>query len=165
MRVSEWYQESTHESDDPHSPSSNRVSDVFTGADRTSYQVREPIENDEDRLAMKRGNMPPPLPQRVATPRIREDQASQEFHSNSDTMHRATPDEKYTQAWFDYSRSFVPQSVRKTGTNVEHFNVPTSQCSILSNNMGSFNRKSECQKSENLNKPITKGEKFNVADV
>ena len=55
MTVSEWYQGSTHESDDPHSPSSNRVSDVFIGADRTSYQVRQPIENDEDRLAMKRG--------------------------------------------------------------------------------------------------------------
>ena len=125
--------------------------------------MREPIENDEDRLAMKRGNMPPPLPHRVANPSIREDQASQEFHSNSDTMHRATPDEKYTQAWFDYSRSFVPQSVRK---EVQTLNISTCRRpSAASNNMGSFNRKSEFQKSENLNKPITKGEKFNVADV
>ena len=71
MGVSKWYQESNREDDDPRSPSSNRVSDVLTG-DRTSYQVREPIEN-EDRLAMS-GDMPPPW-QRVASPRIREDQA------------------------------------------------------------------------------------------
>ena len=31
--------------------------------------------------------------------------------------------------------------------------------------MGSFNRKSEFRKPENLNKPITRGEKFNVADL
>ena len=46
-----------------------------------SYQIREPIENDEERLAMKRGDMPPPVPKRVANPRIREDQALQEFPS------------------------------------------------------------------------------------
>ena len=74
------------------------MSDIFAGADRTSYQEREPIESDEDRLAMKRGDLPPPLPQRVANPRIREDQALQEFHSNSDRMHRATPDDAFTQA-------------------------------------------------------------------
>ena len=85
MRISKWYQESTREDDDSHSPSSNRVSD-FTGADRMSYHVQEPIKNDEDRLAMKRGDMPPPLPQPVANPRIREDQALQEFHSKSGKM-------------------------------------------------------------------------------
>ena len=52
--------------------------------------------------------------------------------------------------------------VRKTGTNVELFSVPTYQCSILDNNMDSFNWKSEFQRPENLNKPITDGEKFNV---
>ena len=60
MRISGWYQEPTREDDDPHSPSSNRVSDL-TGTERMSYQVRETIVNDEDRLAMKRGDMPPPL--------------------------------------------------------------------------------------------------------
>ena len=67
MRVSKWYQEPTREDDDSHFSSSSRVSDVFTGMSRTSYQEREPIENDEDRLAMKRGGMPPPLLQRVET--------------------------------------------------------------------------------------------------
>ena len=61
-------------------PSSSRVSDALAGADRTSYQVREPIENDEETLAMKKRDMPPPVPERVANPRVREDQASQDFH-------------------------------------------------------------------------------------
>ena len=96
MRISIRYQASTREDDDPHSPSSNRVSD-FTGAYRVSYQVREPVKNDEDRLAMKRGDMPPPLPQRVANPRIREDQASQEFYSKLDKiLHRATSDDEFS---------------------------------------------------------------------
>ena len=47
MRVSKWYPEPTREDDDPHIPSSSRVSDVFIGMNRTSYQEREPIENDE----------------------------------------------------------------------------------------------------------------------
>ena len=68
-RVSKWFQESPRENDDPHSPSSTRVCDIFTGVDRASYQVREPIGNDEERLAMKRGDMPPSLPQRVENPR------------------------------------------------------------------------------------------------
>ena len=40
MRISRWYQESTREDD--------RVSD-FAGAERMSYQVREPVKIDEDR--------------------------------------------------------------------------------------------------------------------
>ena len=31
--------------------------------------------------------------------------------------------------------------------------------------MGSFNRKSEFRRPESLNKPVAKGEKYNVADV
>ena len=65
MRVSTCCQESPREDDNPHLLSSTRVSDIFTGVGRASYQGREPIENDEERLAMKRGDMPPPLPRRV----------------------------------------------------------------------------------------------------
>ena len=61
MRVSTWYQEPTREDDDSHFSSSSRVSDVFTGTNRTSYQRREPIEDDDERLAMKRGEMPPSI--------------------------------------------------------------------------------------------------------
>ena len=55
-----------------------------------SYQIRERIEHDEERLAMKRGAMPPPVPERVENPRIREAQAQLEFYSNSDNIHHAT---------------------------------------------------------------------------
>ena len=105
-----------------HFPSSSRVSDVFTETNGTSYQVREPIENDEEWARdEERWHMPPPLPQRLANPKIREDQALHEFYSNSGKMHRATSDNGYKQAWFDYGRYSLPHSgVRKTGTNVEH---------------------------------------------
>ena len=36
---------------------------------------REPIEDDKESLAMKIGDMLPPLPRRVSNPRIRDDQA------------------------------------------------------------------------------------------
>ena len=49
MRVSKWYLGPTREDDDSHFSSSSRVSDVFTGTSRTSYQEREPIENDEEK--------------------------------------------------------------------------------------------------------------------
>ena len=44
-------------------------------------------------------------------------------------MRRATSDDAHTQAWFDYSRlSVFPQSVRKTGTNVDIYNVHHCHC-------------------------------------
>ena len=76
-----------------------------TGTDRASYQAREPIEGDEERLAMRQGDMPPPVPEQVANPRIREDRAVQDFQQNSEKMHRATSEDAYTKAWCDYSRS------------------------------------------------------------
>ena len=88
MRVSICYKESTRKDDDPHSPSSNHMNNVVTGTNRSSYQARGPIENDEERLAMKRGDMPPPVPKRLANPRIREDQALLEFFElGQDTPH------------------------------------------------------------------------------
>ena len=119
-----------------------------TGTDRTSYQVREPTEDDEQRLAMRQGDMSPPVPERVANPRIREDY-----------------EDAFPRAWFNYCRNVFPHTVRKTGTNVDIHSVSTYQCGILFNNMGSFNRKSEFRKAENMSKPVTKGEKFNVAEL
>ena len=78
---------------------------------------------------------------------------------------KRSSDDDYTQAWFDFCRTVFPQSVKKTGTNVDNYNVPTYQCSILFNNMCSFNWKSEFRKAENLDNPITKGEKFNVDEL
>ena len=117
-------------------------------------------------MKMKRGDLPPPLPQRVANPRIREDQAFYKVFIRNRT--RCTVPLLTTilsQAWFENGRSVFPQSVQKTGTNVELYNVPTYQCSVLFNNMGYFNRKSEFQRPENLNKTLAKGEKCNITDL
>ena len=54
MRVSKWYRKSTRKDDDSHSPSTTRVSDVVTGTSKSSYQAREPIENDEEGLAIEK---------------------------------------------------------------------------------------------------------------
>ena len=137
MEMKQWYQRH------------NRVSDQKerTGTNRASYHAREPIEDDDERLAMRKGDTPPPVPERVAHPRIREDRAVQELRQNSEKMHRATSEDAHTRAWFDYCRSVFPQSVRKAGPDVNLCNVSTYQCSILFNNMGSFNRKSEFWKS------------------
>ena len=131
----------------------DRVSDqkALTGTERASYQVREPIEDDEERRAMRQGHLPSPVPERVANPRIREDRAVQDFPCNSEKMHRATYEDAYTtKAWFDYCRSVFPQTVSKAGPNVDLYNVSTYQCIIIFNNMGSFNRKSEFRKAENM---------------
>ena len=53
MKMKKWY------------PGHDRVSDqkAPTGT------ARAPIEEDEERLAMRQGDMPPPVPERVANPR------------------------------------------------------------------------------------------------
>ena len=96
--------------------------------------------------------MPPSVPERVANPRIRKDRVVQDFRQNSEKMHRATSEDAF------------PQSVRKAGPEVDFHNLSTYQCSILFNNMGSFNRKSEFRKAENIDKPISGNEMFNVAN-
>ena len=53
----------------------------------------------------------------------------------------------------------------QVGKGVERFNVSTYQCCVLFNNVGSFNRKSDFQKPENLNEPIAKCEKINIAEL
>ena len=90
----------------------SRTSDTFVETNLTSE--REPVEDDEERLSMKIGDMLLLLPGRVSNLRIRDDQALNEFCSNSDKIHRAASDDVHTQAWFDFSRSSIfPQSVRK----------------------------------------------------
>ena len=166
MKMKQWYQGQDRLSDESQwQLPSNRMSGkkAPTGTDG-AYQARGPIEGDKERLAMRRGVMPPPVPQRVANPRIREDRAVQDFRQNSEKMHRATHGDAYTRAWFDYCRSVFSQSVREAGPNVDLYNVSTYQCSILFNNMGSFNRKIECRKAENMYKPVSPNEKFNVTN-
>ena len=79
-------------------------------------------------------------------------------------MHRATYEDDYTRAWFDYCRSVFPQSVRKARPDVDLCNLSTYQCSILFNNMGCFSWKSEFRKAENIDKPISSNEMFNVTN-
>ena len=69
MRVSKWYKESTRKDVD------SRVSEVVTGTRKSSCQAREPVENVEERLALKMDDMLPPMQKRVDNLRIREDQA------------------------------------------------------------------------------------------
>ena len=154
MKMKQWYQKH------------NRVSDqkAPTGTDRASYHAQEPIEDDDERLVMRKGDMPQTVPERVANPRFREERAAQEFRQNSEKMHRATSEDAYTKAWFDCCLSVFPQSVRKAGPDVNLYNVSTYQCSILFNNMGSFNRKSEFRKVENIVKPSSSNERFNVTN-
>ena len=166
MKMKQWYPGQDRVSEkSPWQLPSDRVSDQTapTGTDRACYQIREPIEDDE-RLATRRGDLPPPVLERIANPRIREDRAVQDFQYNSEKMHRAAREDAYTRAWFDYCRSVFPQSVRKAGPNVDLHNVSTYQCSILFKNMGSFNRKSEFRKVENKDKPISSNKKINVAN-
>ena len=152
MKTKQWYQ------------GHDRVSDqkAPTGTEMASYQVREPIEDDDARLATRRGDMHPPVPERVANLKIREDRAVQDFRQNSEKMHRAASEDACPKAWFDCCRSIFPQSVSEAGPDVDIYNVSTYLCSILFNNMSSFNRKSECRKAENIDKPISSNEKFNV---
>ena len=113
---------------------------------------------------MSKGDMPPPVPERLANPRIREDREVQDFRQNSEKMHRATSEDAYTKTWSDKCRRVFPQSVKNACPIVDLRNVSTYQCSILFNNMGSFNRKSEFRKAENIDEPIASKEKFDVTN-
>ena len=145
----------------------DRVSDqkAPTGTERASYQVREPIEDDDERVATRQSDMPPPVPERVGNPRIREDRAVQDFRQNSEKMDRATFEDTNTKAWFDCCRSVFPQSVRKAGPNVDFYSVSTYQSSILFNNMGSFNRRSEFGKAESIEKQISSNESSTLSTI
>ena len=98
---------------------------------------RRPLERTEHPI-LRQGDMPQPVPERVANPNVREDRAVQDFPCNLEMMHCPTCADACTRAWFDYCRSVFPQSMRKAGPNVDLYNVSTHQCSILFNNMGSL---------------------------
>ena len=146
MKMKQWYPAHDRVSDKSQwELPSDRVSDQTapTGTDRASYHTREPIEDDDERLAMRPSDMHPPVPERVANPRIREHRAVQDFRQKTEKMHRATSEDAYSKAWFDYCRSVFPQSVRKAGPEVDFHNVSTYQCGTVFNNMGPCNRRSE----------------------
>ena len=105
MKMMQWYQGQDRASDQK----------AHTGTDRGSCLAREIIEGDEERLALRQGDLPPPIPERVAKPRIREDRAVQDFQCNSEKMHRDTYEDASKRAWFDDCRNVFPQSVRNAG--------------------------------------------------
>ena len=93
------------------------------GIKGSPYQNSKARCKDKRRLARKRGDTPPPSSRRIDNPRIREDPALMEFCSNTDKIHQATSEDPYAQAWVNYSQSIFPQSVKKTGGNVEQFHI------------------------------------------
>ena len=132
MRMSPWYSEG----DDSQPLASKGMNEDSSGAKRSQYQIPRLVAKDEERFARKKGEKPPPLPKRIDNPRIREDPALMEFCSNTDKIHQATSEDPYAQAWLNYSQSIFPQSVKKSGGNVEQFHMSTYQCSILFNIVG-----------------------------
>ena len=89
MKIKQWYQRHNHINNQK----------THTKTNKTSNHAREPLENNDERLAMRQGDMPPPVPERVASPRIREDRAVQDFRQNSEKMQHATSEDTYTKAW------------------------------------------------------------------
>ena len=99
MKMKQWYQ------------GHDRVSDqkAPTGTDRASYHARERIEDDDERLAMRQGDMPPPEPERVANPRIRETEQYRTSDRTPEKMHRATSEKRLHKSMlFDYLPKVFP---------------------------------------------------------
>ena len=111
---------------------------------------------------MRQGDMLSPVPQRVANPKNskRPNSAGLPIELGKDAPCHLRGRQHKSMVWL----LSTCQSVRKTGPCVDLYNVSTYQCSILFNNMGSFNRKSEFRKAENMSKPVSPNEKFNVTN-
>ena len=119
MKMRQWYQRH------------DRVSEknAPTGTDRASDQAQ--------RLAMRQGDMPPKVPERVAN---REFEKTEQCGNSNITRKRCTvpPAKTPTQ---EHGLKIVEasfKSVRKAGPDVDLYNVSTYKCSILFNNMGSM---------------------------
>ena len=155
IRMSQWYSEPICGGNDSQPIAFTRMNEDSSGTKRSQYQIPRPVVKDEERLARRKDDMPPPLTRRTNNPRIRDLPALTEFYLNTDKIHHATSEDACAQAWFNYSQSIFPKSIKKTCGNVEQILVSTYQRIILFN-MGSFNRKSEFRKSQNLSNPIAK---------
>ena len=149
MKMKQWYQEH------------HRV--IRRPLERTERQARDPIEDDEERLAMRTGDMPPPEPERVANPRIREDRAVQDFRQNSEKMHHATSEDAFTKAWFDCCRSVFPQSVRRKQAQTL-ISITCRRVSAASSSTTCVHstERVNFEKAENVDKPISSNEKHHV---
>ena len=94
MKKRKWYQETGRKDDVSHFSSSSRMSDFVNGTETTSHQAREPNEDDQERLAIKRGSAS------SQSENSRQSSGTRIF-PNSDKMHFASSGDAYTHAWID----------------------------------------------------------------
>ena len=113
---------------------------------------------------MRKGDMLPPVLELVASPRIREDRTVQEFRQKSEKMHRATLRRRPHKHDLTVAEVSLHNLQGKEAQKLISMRCSTCQCSILFDNMGSFNKKSEFRKAENLDKPISSSEEFNITN-
>ena len=77
MKMKQWYQRHDRVSDEKAS----------TGTDRASYHAQEPIEDDDERLAMRQGDM---LYQCLNELPVREFEKTEQYKTSSRTRKRCT---------------------------------------------------------------------------
>ena len=77
-------------------------------AKRSQYQLPRSDAKDEERLAKRKDDMPPPLLRRIDNPRIREDLALLAFCSNTDKIHYATYEDAYAKSMVQLQSVHVP---------------------------------------------------------
>ena len=94
-------------SDNSQPPASKKMNQDCCRANRSQYQLPRSDAKDEERLAKRKDDMPPPLLRRTDNPKIREDLALLAFCSNTDKIHYATSEDAYAKAWFNYSQSIA----------------------------------------------------------
>ena len=102
----------------------DRVNDkkAHIGTDRAPYHAQEPIEDDDERFAMRQGLC---LHQYLNELPIRRFEKTEQYRTSDRTRKRCTTSEDaHTEAWFDHCRSVFPQSVRSAGPEVDFHNVP-----------------------------------------
>ena len=97
MKMKRWYQDDIRVSDKSQERPRKKKKDAsVTSVERSSYQTRPKIEDDEERLSQRAGRMPPPLPGRVDNPRIREDRALHEW--KTDEMQKVNFDDDFARS-------------------------------------------------------------------
>ena len=62
MKTNQWYSEPNDESNDSQTSSFKHMNEDSFGIKRSPYQIPRPVTKDKGRLARKRGDVPPPLP-------------------------------------------------------------------------------------------------------
>ena len=98
MRMSQWYNEPICGGNDSQPIAFTRMNEDSSGPKKSQYQIPRPVVKDEERLARRKDDLPPPLQRRVNNPRIRDLPAFTEFYLITDKIHHATSEDAYAQA-------------------------------------------------------------------